>query len=323
MEWNSIIQGAFDIAAQQIQIAHDKEMQRRSYTFNEMAADNADTRTRKLYNDFETPSAKKRMLEEAGFNPALVYGGMNGNIPQGAQGAGGSAGASNLGGITAPNMMHIFEILNSKKDLEVKESQKENIEADTRNKNADTEKKGVEVNKIKSEIELMRKQGKLTDAQVDKINKEIDLMDNQIDEVVSRINLNRKNEDKIDAEIAKTNFETNFLLPSIKALNDFNAGATEVEVWGQKYNKQEIDLLMHNTYLQLYHFVASMLGIEDPSDIKNARDQVWGMLTEIWNKIFGDEKDEEGGVKKAVKKVAKETIERNKYGKDPFSWQEK
>lgn len=315
MGWNSVIQGLFDVAAQGMQIAHDKRMQDRSYMYNEMAADNADTRTRNLYASFETPSAKKRMLEEAGFNPALVYGGMNGQVTSGAQGSGGSASASNLGGIEAPNLAHIFEIMNLKKDLDIKEVTKRNIEADTRNKDADTTKKGAEVGKIKQEIELMGKQGKLTDAQVDKINKEIDVMDNQIDEIVSRINLNRKEEDKIDAEIAKTNFETNFLLPSIKALNDFQAGETEVKVFGQKYNSKEIDLLMHNTYLQLYHFVATMLGANNVRDIKKTADQVWQFLQETWAKVFGEEKD--------IPEPLQKWIDRNKYGKDPFSWQDK
>ena len=314
MGWSSLIQGAFDIAAQQIQIAHDKEMQERSYQYNEMAADNADKRTRNLYASFETPDAKKRMLEDAGFNPALVYGGMNGQVTSGAQGSGGSASASNLGKIEAPNVAHIFEILNLKKDLDIKEVTKRNIEADTRNKDADTTKKGAEVGKIKSEIDLMAKQGKLTEVQVDKINKEIDQIDTQIDEIVSRINLNRKQEDKIDAEIAKTNFETNFLLPSIKALNDFQAGKTEVEVFGQKYNAKEIDLLMHNTYLQLYHFIATILGAENVRDIKGTADKVWEFLKNTWKEIIGE---------KEVPEPIKGWIDRNKYGKDPFSWQDK
>ena len=184
----------------------------------------------------------------------------------------------------------------------------------TRNKDADTTKKGAEVGKIKSEIDLMHKQGKLTEVQVDKINKEIDQIDTQIDEIVSRINLNRKQEDKIDAEIAKTNFETNFLLPSIKALNDFQAGKTEVTVFGQKYNAKEIDLLMHNTYLQLYHFIATILGAENVRDIKGTADKVWEFLKNTWKEIIGE---------KEVPEPIKGWIDRNKYGKDHFSWQDK
>lgn len=310
----SIIQGIFDIWGQQIQKRHDKEMQERSFEFNEKAANNADLRTRNLYESFETPSAKKEMYEKAGFNPALVYSGMGGNIPSGAQGAGGSASASNLGGITGPAIGEIYEILNLKKDLGIKDATKKNIEADTENKEADTEKKGSEVDKIKSEIDLMTKEGKLTEAQANKVNKEIDMIDEQIDEIVSKINLNRKQEDKLDAEIAKTNFETNFLLPSIKALNDFQSGKTEVEVFGQKYNAKEIDLLMHNTYLQLYHFIATMLGAENVRDIKETVDQVWDKLKSTWNELFGE---------KEMPKELKDWMDRNKYGKDPFSWQDK
>ena len=110
------------------------------------------------------------------------------------------------------------------------------------------------------------------------------------------------------------NFETNFLLPSVKALNDFQSGKTEVTVFGQKYNTKEIDLLMHNTYLQLYHFIATMLGAENVRDIKATSDTVWGFLVDTWNKIF------EG---KEMPKEMKSWIDRNKYGKDPFSWPDK
>lgn len=314
MGWSSVIQGIFDIGAQGLQIAHDRATQQRSYLYNEMAANNADARTRALYASFETPTAKKEMLEKAGFNPALVYSGMNGSIPNGAQGAGGSGSANNLGRVEAPNLGYIYELLNLKKDLDIKNSTKKNIDADTENKEADTTKKTTEVGKIKSEIDLMRKQGKLTDAQADKVNKEIDMMDTQIDEIVSRINLNRKQEDKLDAEIAKTNFETNFLLPSIKALNDFQSGKTEVEVFGQKYNSKEIELLMHNTYLQLYHFIATMLGADNIRDIKGTVDKVWGKLKDTWVELFGE---------KEMPNELKDWMDRNKYGKDPFSWQDK
>lgn len=310
----SIVQGIFDIWSQQIQRRHDKEMQERSFEFNEKAANNADLRTRNLYQDFETPQAKKEMYQQAGFNPALVYSGMGGSIPAGAQGAGGNAGANNLGRITGPAIGEIYEILNLKKDLDIKDSTKKNIDADTENKEADTIKKGSEVDKIKSEIDLMKKEGKLTDAQADKVNKEIDMIDEQIDEIVSRINLNRKQEDKIDAEVSKTNFETNFLLPSIKALNDFQAGKKEVEIFGQKYNSKEIELMMHNTYLQLYHFIATMLGAENIRDIKGTVDKLWGKLKDTWQELFGN---------KEMPKELQDWMNRNKYGKDPFSWQDK
>lgn len=312
----SILQGIFDLTAQQIQIAHDKKMQSRQSALNEAAARANDLRTRKLYMDLQSPEALRKQYEQAGYNPALLYSQGGGSIGQAGTAQGVGTANSNLGGITAPDLGAIFEILKVKKELKMMDAQTKNIEADTENKNADTNKKGYEIKEINQKIDNMVKEGNLTDAQADKVRKEIDVMDTQIDEIVSKINLNRKQQDKIDAEIAKTNFETNFLLPSVKALNDFQSGKTEVEVFGQKYNSKEIDLLMHNTYLQLYHFVATIAGADNVRDIKGTADKVWGFLVDTWNKIFE-------GENKEMPKELKDWLESNKYGKDPFSWQDK
>lgn len=297
MNWNSVIQGAFDIAAQQIQIAHDKKMQERSYTFNEMSADNADARTRKLYESYETPSAKKRMLEEAGFNPALIYGGMNGSIPQGAQGAGGSASANNLGGITAPSAMEIYDILNAKKDLEIKESQKENIDADTRNKDADTKNKGKEYFKIDEEINLLKSQGKLTEEQANKVKAEIGKISLELDLITSEINKNV-------AETEKTEFEKNVLLPSMVALNKWNSGDKEIEVFGDKYNKGELEFMMQNIYMKTVKGLASILGIS----VEEAREKAKQFLEKMFE-IIGGEANEKYQKWKEWKKNAGENWE--------------
>lgn len=277
MGWSSVIQGAFDIAAQQIQIAHDKKMQERSYLYNEMAADNADTRTRNLYDSYETPRAKKRMLENAGFNPALVYGGMNGSIPQGAQGAGGSGSANNLGGITAPSAMEIYDILNAKKDLEIKESQKENIDADTRNKDADTLNKGKEYYKIDEEINLLKSQGKLTEEQANKVKTEISKMSLEMDKITSEINKNI-------ADTEKTEFEKNILLPAMVALNKWNSGDKEIEVFGDKYNKGELDFMMQNVYMKIVKGLSAILGIS----MEDARQKAKEFLDKMFNTVGGE-----------------------------------
>ena len=293
----SIVQGIFDIVAQERQMNHDKKMQERSYMYNEMAADNADVRTRNLYNSFETPSAKKRMLEEAGFNPALVYGGMNGNIPQGAQGAGGNASASNLGGITAPDARYIYDILNAKKDLEIKESQKENIDADTRNKDADTLNKGKEFFKIDEEINLLKSQGKLTDEQAEKIKAEVNKVSIEIDKITSEINKNI-------AETEKTDFEKNVLLPTMVALNKWNSGDKEIEVFGDKYNKGEVDFMMQNIYMKTIKGLSAILGIS----MEDAREKAKQFIEKIFE-IVGGEVYEKYQKWKEWKQGAKENYE--------------
>ena len=310
----SIVQGIFDIVAQERQMQHDKKMQERSYMYNDMAANNADLRTRKLYQSFETPQAKKQMLEDAGFNPALVYGGMNGQIPQGAQGAGGNGSASNLGGITAPNLAHIYEILNAKKDLEIKESQKENIDADTRNKNADTLNKGKEYYKIDEEINLLKSQGKLTNEQAEKVKAEVGKISIEIDKISSEINKNI-------AETEKTDFEKNVLLPTMVALNKWNSGDKEIEVFGEKYNKGELDFMMQNIYMKAVKGISALLGITIEEAREKAKEFLDKMFETIGGKIF--EKYKEWKEWSIVPKEGKEWIGRNKYGKDPYSWQDK
>lgn len=60
-----------------------------NYRYNEMAANNADRRTRALYEDFYSPAALMRQYKEAGLSPSLMFGGTPGQGGMsGAQGAG-------------------------------------------------------------------------------------------------------------------------------------------------------------------------------------------------------------------------------------------
>lgn len=60
-----------------------------NYMYNERAAENADRRTRALYEDFYSPAALMRQYKEAGLSPSLMFGGTPGQGGMsGAQGAG-------------------------------------------------------------------------------------------------------------------------------------------------------------------------------------------------------------------------------------------
>lgn len=77
-----------------------KDLAKDNYNYNEMAADNADKRTRALYEDYYSVQAQKKQLLEAGLSPSLAYGAGGGGSagqaqPKGAQGN----GASGLGGL--------------------------------------------------------------------------------------------------------------------------------------------------------------------------------------------------------------------------------
>lgn len=69
-----------------------------NYGYNELAAQNADKRTRALYNDFYSPEALLRQYNAAGLSPSLMFGGTPGQ--------GGSNGAQGNGaaGLQTPYM---------------------------------------------------------------------------------------------------------------------------------------------------------------------------------------------------------------------------
>lgn len=70
-----------------------------NYKYGEMAAENADKRTRALYEDFYSPQALMNQYRKAGLSPSLMFGGTPGQ--GGMSGAQGS-GASGLGSIFSP-----------------------------------------------------------------------------------------------------------------------------------------------------------------------------------------------------------------------------
>lgn len=60
-----------------------------NYRYNELAAENADARTRALYNDFYSPEALMRQYKAAGLSPSMMFGGTPGQ--------GGTSGAMGAG----------------------------------------------------------------------------------------------------------------------------------------------------------------------------------------------------------------------------------
>lgn len=68
-------------------------MMEEQYKYNESAADNADERQRKQYEDMYSPSAMSKSLKAAGYNPAII-GGISGGTATGASGGGTGLGQS-------------------------------------------------------------------------------------------------------------------------------------------------------------------------------------------------------------------------------------
>lgn len=74
------------------ELARSRESQGRqeNFGYNELAAENADKRTRALYNDLMSPESLLKQYKNAGISPSLMFGGggVGGQVAQGAQGAG-------------------------------------------------------------------------------------------------------------------------------------------------------------------------------------------------------------------------------------------
>lgn len=113
--------------------------QKQSYKYNEMAAENADQRTRQLFHDLYSPQAQVGQLQDAGLSTGLMYakGGVGGSGQAGAQAAPAQSQVGNL-----------FDLMNAR----LMEAQIKNVEADTNKKNV--EAKGTEANTRKTDTEI-------------------------------------------------------------------------------------------------------------------------------------------------------------------------
>lgn len=274
--WGALIGAAASLANSAINRKNSFDAMSKQYQYNEMAAKSNDERVRNLYNDFQSPMAKKNQLEKAGFNPALIYQGLQGNIGSAGTNSGVSAVNTPVEGIGNPVQTYMDMKLNQKQ-IELLDAEIRNKDADTKNKDADTGNKLVEneviqktLEKMDAEIDLMKNQTKLTDAQIEQIKKanekmcqEIDVMVKQMEEIDTNIN-------KTELESKIIEYQRNYLLPAQKALIDWQSGKREIEIFGKKYNSQEFELMKSDIYWGLVGGVESIAKLIGIDNIKNA-----------------------------------------------------
>lgn len=109
-----------------------EEARRQNYMLGEMAAQNADARTRALYNDIYSPAALLKQYKEAGLSPSLMFGGTPG---QGGQAGAQGTGANGPGAIYTPiSMLEGAQIEAIKAQTDKTKAETENIEKDTTSK---------------------------------------------------------------------------------------------------------------------------------------------------------------------------------------------
>lgn len=133
-----------------------------SYKLNEKAAQNADRRTRQLFNDLYSPQAQVGQLQDAGLSTGLMYakGGVGGSGQGGAQ----AAPATNQIG-------NVFDLMQAK----LMEAQIKNIEADTAKKSE--EAKGIQATTRKTDTEI---QNLLMEQGLIELNKDYQALSNDI-----------------------------------------------------------------------------------------------------------------------------------------------
>lgn len=156
----SLIEGGASIANTLINQAFAEVNRKQNYYWNEKAADAADQRQRKQYQDLYSPQAMLKQYAAAGLSPSMMMSGGQsavGGTPQGAQG--GISGPYPNGQLIDP--LAAAQIANVWADTKKKEAETDNISEDTDLKGqmilnlvADTKNKGVEHRLLTAQSEL-------------------------------------------------------------------------------------------------------------------------------------------------------------------------
>ena len=141
------------------------DVQQKSHQLNEQSADAADTRTRALYSDLESPAAKVGQLKSAGLSPGLMYGGGGsigtGQVASGAQAAP-ATGANlvqgmDISGILGGLASAISASTNARKapsEINVNEAQAKQMQEQTKKLEKETEYVKTQIEETKGHIAL-------------------------------------------------------------------------------------------------------------------------------------------------------------------------
>ncbi len=141
------------------------DVQQKSHELNEQSADAADTRTRALYSDLESPAAKVGQLKSAGLSPGLMYGGGGsigtGQVASGAQAAP-ATGANlvqgmDISGILGGIASAIGASTNARKapsEIKVNEAQAKQMQEQTKKLEEETKYVKTQIEETKGHIAL-------------------------------------------------------------------------------------------------------------------------------------------------------------------------
>lgn len=145
----SFIQGGYNWLAQERSFQQQKELQNDAQNFNQMMFN--------LANQYNSPLAQMSRFKNAGLNPNLIYGQMaNTASPIGMS----SSSAPTAANMQAPSLLETAQI-------GLIDAQKENIKADTAEKNQNIVESGSRIEKINAEIDKIGHDNNWTDQQIE------------------------------------------------------------------------------------------------------------------------------------------------------------
>lgn len=123
-----------------------------NYKYGERAAENADRRTRALYNDIYSPGALLQQYQEAGLSPSLMFGGTPGQ--GGMQGARGTGAMGPMETYTPISLLEGAQAAALWAQAKKTNAEEKNLNADTALKKIQEEWQGMQKNEYKVQYTL-------------------------------------------------------------------------------------------------------------------------------------------------------------------------
>lgn len=240
-------------------LSNNKKLMNRQALLNEKMARANQLRNKEMW-DYTNYENQVKHLENAGLNKALMYGGSGGG---GTTASGGSGSGVGLGSAPVTNSATMMAMSNMK-ELALMDAQRENIEADTENKKADSTLKGGQTENVGANTALTKLQS-----------------ENQ--EVLNRIQSTTE-EQAIDTIIANYN----------KAEGEASS-AVSAGKYAEERNKAEVYKLQQEGMLTAIKISAEKAGIKLTEEQTRAISQE---LAQGWEELYqkGRANDNQAGM---------------------------
>lgn len=230
--WLNKLTGAGTTAAEDATMRYNSAEAAASRNFQSAEADKARQWQEDFYQQYESPAAKIRQYEEAGLNPALIYGGASGatSVPSASVPSGASASVGMPDSAASSLLQFILQASSLKSQINKNNAEADNASADAENKRADTGLKNQqkdwnpkiwqsEINKNEANTENLLAGVEQLRASTSSIFKDIDLKDSEIKEILARTD--NINVDTAKKELEKQGVEVNNRLLAAKILETY------------------------------------------------------------------------------------------------------